>query len=274
MTNKQETAANMKEAKAKIKSSIKEIVRHIDDFAKMSKYVYSLGKNYSGYKFQDDVVIGRQQMKGLQTALKDEVKSLAGEFVKLSKTRRRTAQGQTKPGVGLRQPLVLTQDTRNFLNAGDFGLADPSDPNSVPLLESLEFLMTNNISNRTQLALLIKTYCYVNGLTIEGQGGFMKADELMNKHLNKAFYELEKHYKNNGKSFDRNRFSWTDLNSLSSFLAIPYKALGEKDMDVYSKIYDPQVDNEQHGSRIGNQMNQESETIKTVNLYYKTQGSK
>ena len=241
---------------------IKEINRYLEEYAKMQRSIYTLPKSYDAFQFSDGEKIGRPDLKGILTALKSEIKGLTKIVNDNFGPKRGSRKGTTKPGIGLLQPLVLRENVRKFLAEGDFGYVIPDDPKSGDLIDSIP-LITEGISNRTQLASLIKTYCFVNELILPDKGGYMRADKLMTETLGDAFRELKQQ-----RSFNEDKFGWTDLNSLVSYLSVPYKDLEEETRLDYLSIYDPVTDNE-NGSPIGSKTKEASTRLKQNNAYYK-----
>lgn len=245
-----------------ISKRVKELINDANNLCKIEKIFMSLPKTHDGYKFSNDEVIYKSDLKGIRSAYILKLKEFgfyASDLVRKKKSTKKS----NKPGVGLLQPLVLKVDTMNFIKNGNFGFYVAGDKSSGSLISKVP-LIDEGITNRIQLSSIIKTYCYVNGLVSSEKGGFMKADKTMMKYLGTGFSQLKK----NKPEFSAEKFGWTDLNSLVTYLTDPYRNLSEEERTDFLEIYNPVEDNAT-GSTIGLKIKDSGQQIRSNNAYYK-----
>lgn len=108
-------------------------------------------------------------------------------------------------------PIMVSNNMRDFLRNGNFGLSDPEDPESRPLNEIL-MVGYNGISTRHILIILFSIYVRINGMQDPIHKSFLRTTPEMYQYLSPILDKIER----DDRSFNRKKFAYYKLQLLIS----------------------------------------------------------
>lgn len=160
------------------------------------------------------------------------------EFLDTGREDLKTLLGGEWKSVSTRDhPIKLTPEMRDFIRAGNFGLADPNNPVSGPLQNYLSAPI-NGITTRTIMNAIFHIYLRKNDLLT--QRPFLYADAEMYRYLGGTFEKLSSRPPKTTKEgerippFNPERFRYTDLQNIIADNIVPEDQLTEQDRDIMS----------------------------------------
>lgn len=164
-----------------------------------------------------------------------------------------------EPVFGFRNPIYINENLRLFLENGNFGPSDPTNPWSIPLNKFI-LAATTGITTRTIMTLLSSIYIYVNDMQKDPQNKqFLTSTPLMDKYFQETYIRLAakpqryRVYKGGVKKlipkFDPKRFAWAAFQQIIADNVIKRDQLTQEELnllknpeiierlDVESKLY-------------------------------------
>lgn len=125
---------------------------------------------------------------------------------------------------GFTKPIKLTNEMREFIINGNFGLADPENPSAGPLQNYLSAAV-NGVSNKGIMIPLLNIYVKFNNLA---DGAYIQANPEMYRYLGNTFRAL--------RSVNPEKFRHTDLQRIIAQNIVPREQLTERDLDVMNSF--------------------------------------
>jgi len=123
---------------------------------------------------------------------------------------------------GFKTPIRVTDNMREFIRNGDFGLSDPNDPNSPPLNQML-MVTENNITTRSMLTPLFNIYAHVNDMQQDPNNKqYLTSTPTMDQYFRETYLKLARRpekFRRDGTpipGFDPKRFRYASLQYIIS----------------------------------------------------------
>lgn len=136
------------------------LTKQHSNLLKLASKVYALKKT-ERLQFPDGSTIGRKELRALSSQFTKELKSLKRNYVAHGKKKRRTRKAGGS--AGFKNPILVSEDMRQFFSVANLGPSNPDQPASVPLNTQLA-VGQNGVTTRAILTPLFNIYAQVNGM--------------------------------------------------------------------------------------------------------------
>ena len=206
-------------------AKLDQITKHHNNLMKLAAQVYSLGKTQR-LQYPNGKTVGRKELRALSSQLNKEIKSLKKNYVARGKRKKRAR----KPGTtaGFKNPIVVSDNMKNFFASANLGPSDPRNPASAPLSQQLA-VGQNGVTTRAIMTPLFNIYAHVNNMQKDPENKqFLTATPEMNQYFQQTYANLaakpQKYQKNKETGqpdlskpipkFDPNHFRYASIQSI------------------------------------------------------------
>lgn len=168
-------------------AKLDQLAKHFNNLMSLAKHVYELGKSEK-LPTTGGLQIGRKELRSLNTQFVSELKSLKKNYTAHGKRQKRVRDPSTT--AGFKNPIVVTQNMREFLANANLGPSDPRNPMSAPLNKVLT-AGTQGLTTRAILTPLFNIYAVVNGIQRDpNQRQFLTSTPEMDRYFAQTFANL------------------------------------------------------------------------------------
>jgi len=199
-----------------------ELAKHHNNLMKLAKEVYGLGKTQR-LQYPDGTTVGRKELRSLSSQFVKDLKSLKKNYTAHGKRRKR----KRTPGTtaGFKNPILVTDNMREFFRVSNLGPSDPANPNSAPL-NSVLAVGQNGVTTRAIMTPLFNIYAKVNDMQKDPNNRqFLTATPQMNQYFSDTYRRLAAQPQRFTKpdktgvakpipKFDPNRFRYASIQSI------------------------------------------------------------
>lgn len=201
------------------------LVKHHNNLMKLASKVYALGKTQR-LQYLDGSQVGRKELRTLSSQYVKELKSLKKNYTSHGKKKRR--KRREGGSAGFKNPILVTDNMRNFFSQANLGPSEPGNPNSAPLNQVLA-VGANGVTTRAIMTPLFNIYAHVNDMQKDPENKqFLTATPQMNQYFQDTYARLAakpqrfQKDKETGKpdlskpipQFDPNRFRYASIQSI------------------------------------------------------------
>ncbi len=199
-----------------------QLVKHHNNILKLAAKVYALGKTQR-LQYPDGKTVGRKELRSLSSQYGKEVKALRKNYTAHGKKRKR----KRKEGgsAGFKNPILVTDNMREFFTTANLGPSDPNAAGSAPLNTVLA-VGQNGVTTRAIMTPLFNIYAHVNAMQKDPNNKqFLTATPQMDAKFQQTYARLaarpQKYTKpdKNGETkpipkFDSRRFRYASIQSI------------------------------------------------------------
>ena len=241
------TAANIPEERDPLNLEPKEfgakldqLGKHHNNLMKLASQVYSLGKTQR-LQYPNGKTVGRKELRSLSSQYVKELKSLKKNYVAHGKRKKR----KRTPGTtaGFKNPILVTDNMRDFFGIANLGPSDPELANSAPL-NSILAVGQNGVTTRAIMTPLFNIYAHVNGMQQDPNNKqFLTATPQMDQYFQNTYLVLAakvqtftKADKNGVKKpipiFNPKRFRYASIQSIVADNTVKKEQLNQQQKDA------------------------------------------
>ena len=250
----------------KFRQHLEGLISQFNDIIKLTTDVAQIGKGEKRVLSSEELqvfglreaLVGRRELRSIQSQFARELKSLSKFFTAAKKPRR--ARSERKPFTGFGIPIFISKELQNFFRAVNLGpalMATATDvkgrpTESAPAEQQLSFylqlLLEQGITARGMLTPLFNIYVRVNNMAYrDGNRTYLRATKEMYQFFGENFKELTQRDKATQRvekvrrkvggqtiteslplpPFDPARFRYSDIMRILSFHWLAAKLLTE-----------------------------------------------
>ena len=169
-------------------AKLSELAKHHNNLMKLAASIYSLGKTQR-LQFPNGDIIGRKEIRSLSSQFVKELKGLKKFYVARGRKKKRTR----KPGTtaGFKNPILVSDNMREFFAVANLGPSDPRNPQSEPLNKKLAVGM-NGVTTRAIMTPVFNIYAHVNRMQKDPENKqFLTATPEMDQYFKDTYRRLE-----------------------------------------------------------------------------------
>ena len=115
-------------------AKLDQITKHHNNLMKLAAQVYALGKTQR-LQFPNGKTVGRKELRTLSSELNKDIKDLKKNYVAHGKRQKRTRKEGTT--AGFKNPIVVSENMKNFFANANLGPSNPQVPGSPALAPQL-----------------------------------------------------------------------------------------------------------------------------------------
>lgn len=168
-------------------AKLDQITKHHNNLMKLAAQVYSLGKTQR-LQYPNGKTVGRKELRALSSQLNKEIKSLKKNYVAHGKRKKRTRKEGTT--AGFKNPIVVSDNMKNFFASANLGPSDPRNPASAPLAQQLA-VGTNGVTTRAIMTPLFNIYAHVNNMQQDPENKqFLTSTPEMDQYFQQTYANL------------------------------------------------------------------------------------
>ena len=218
-------------------AKLDQLGKHHNNLMKLAAQVYCLPKT-DRLQYPNGKAVGRKEIRSLSSQYVKDIKSLKKNYVARGKRKkRRRSPGTT---AGFKNPILVTDNMREFFGVANLGPSEPSNKNSKPLNEILA-VGQNGVTTRAIMTPLFNIYAHVNGMQRDPDNKqFLTATAQMNTYFQNTYQVL---------SSRPQTFTKADKNGVRKpipiFDPLRFRYASIQSIVADNTIKDPQLNNEQ-----------------------------
>ncbi len=164
-----------------------ELGKHHNNLMKLAASVYALGKTQR-LQYPNGKTVGRKELRSLSSQYVKELKNLKKNYVAHGKRKKRKRTAGTT--AGFKNPILVTDNMREFFKTANLGPSDPANPASTPLNQVLA-VGTNGITTRAIMTPLFNIYAHVNAMQKDpANKQFLTSTPQMDQYFQQTYANL------------------------------------------------------------------------------------
>lgn len=217
-------------------AKLDQLAKHHNNLLKLAAQVYSLGKTQR-LQYPNGKTVGRKELRSLSSQFVKMLKSLKKNYVAHGKRKKR----KRTPGTtaGFKNPILVTDNMREFFRVANLGPSDPGNTNSVPL-NSVLAVGQNGVTTRAILTPLFNIYAHINNMAQDPNNKqFLTSTQQMDQYFQQTYARLAarpQRYTKPDKNgvekpipkFDPKRFRYASIQSIVADNTIKKDQLNEQ----------------------------------------------